>query len=136
MAEVEARVANLPLREQDLAAVVRDYEISKANYQSLLRKKMDADLATEMERRQKSERFVLLDPPRVPEKPIKPHRLLLGLLGSGMGLVCGALIGFGRELKKNVFLGEWELPTDIQILGQIPEFCVTAAAPTERSAGG
>jgi len=132
MARVEARVANLPIREQELAALVRDYEISKSNYQSLLRKKMDADLATAMERRQKSERFVLLDPPRVPKEPVRPQRLLLSLLGSGLGLVCGLLLAFGRELSENVFLGEWELPDDVEIVGRVPEFSVEPAKVTNR----
>jgi hypothetical protein len=34
-------------------------------------RKMEAETAVNLERRQKAERFVLLDPPRIPEKPLR-----------------------------------------------------------------
>ena len=64
----------LPMREQQLASLTRDYEASKANYKSLLDKKMAAEMAANMERWQKAERFVMLDAARVPEKPTSPNR--------------------------------------------------------------
>jgi succinoglycan biosynthesis transport protein ExoP len=117
---VQARIQRLPLREQEMMSVTRDYEMSKANYQSLLNKIFAADMATDMERNQKSERFTILDPARVPEKPISPNR---PLLGSASCLVALALsIGFCLllEIRKNHFLGEWELPEGIVVLGRVP----------------
>jgi polysaccharide chain length determinant protein (PEP-CTERM system associated) len=124
IAAAELQIQKLPIREQEIAALVRDYEITKANYQSLLRKKMDADLAMEMEKRQKSEKFVLLDAARVPTEPVKPKVLVLSLLGSGVGLILGVGTGLLRELKKNVLLGEWELPKELEVLGRVPQFGV------------
>jgi hypothetical protein len=116
-----------------MAALIRDYEITKGNYQSLLRKRMDADLAMEMEKRQKSEKFVLLDAARVPTEPFKPKLLLLSLLGSVIGLCFGAVFGLGRELKSDVFLGEWELPKDLNVMGRVPHFAVGNVERTELS---
>ena len=73
-----------------------------------------------MERRQKSERFALLDPPRVPEKPFKPNRPLFAGMGSAAALVLGLLLGLGLEIRKSCVLGEWELPKGVVILGRIP----------------
>jgi polysaccharide chain length determinant protein (PEP-CTERM system associated) len=117
---LQSRLTGLPVREQEMAALTRDYEISKGNYRVLLDKKLSAEMATDMERRQKSERFALLDPPRVPEKPIKPNRPLFGGLGSAGALALGLLLGVGFEMRKNSVLGEWELPAGVVVLGRIP----------------
>jgi len=120
MAQYQQRIGQLPVREQEMAQLTRDYEISKANYRSLLDKGLSADMSTDMERRQKSERFTLLDPARTPEKPIKPNRpLLYGLCAVG-ALVIGLGFGVGREFKQDVLLGEWELPQGLVVLGRLP----------------
>lgn len=120
MAAAEGRLSRLPVREQEMAKITRDYEISKQNYRSLLEKKQSAEMSTDMERRQKSERFTVIDPARVPEKPFKPNRPLLWSLGAGAGLLIGLVAGFGMEIRQNVILGEWELPADVPVLGRLP----------------
>jgi polysaccharide biosynthesis transport protein len=120
MAQYQERVAKLPVREQEMAQLTRDYEISKANYRSLLDKELSAEMATDMERRQKSERFTVLDPARVPEKPIKPNRPLFYAFSLVGALVIGLAFGLGREFKRDVLLGEWELPQGLTVLGRLP----------------
>jgi hypothetical protein len=128
MSATQARVGKLPLREQEMAQITRDYEISKANYRSLLDKKNAAEMATDMERRQKSERFTIIDPARAPEKPVQPNRPLLYTLASVLSLVLGLAVGFGREYRKGVLLGEWELPPDLNIIGRLPVIRIAAAS--------
>jgi uncharacterized protein involved in exopolysaccharide biosynthesis len=123
-------IGRLPIREQELASIKRDYEISKANYQSLLDKKLSAEMATDMERRQKAERFTIIDPARVPEKPVKPNRPLLYALCSFGGLLLGIASAMGRELKTNAILGEWELPKGVPVLGRIPRIVPAVAPPS------
>jgi hypothetical protein len=123
-------IGRLPIREQELASINRDYEISKANYQSLLDKKLSAEMATDMERRQKAERFTIIDPARVPEKPVKPNRPLLYALCSFGGLLLGIASAMGRELKTNAILGEWELPKGVPVLGRIPRIVPAVAPPS------
>jgi polysaccharide chain length determinant protein (PEP-CTERM system associated) len=131
--DAEYQIQKLPIREQEIAALIRDYEITKGNYQSLLQKRMDANLAMEMEKRQKSEKFVLLESARVPEEPIKPKVLLLSGVGSGLGLLLGVVLGLGREFKKNVLLGEWELPKELHVMGRVPHFGVGSLEKTALS---
>lgn len=119
LAEAQRRIENLPIREREMAALTRDYENSKTNYQSLLDKKLAAGMATEMERRQKAERFTVLDAARSPERPFKPNRQSLQLAACGLGFVLGVALAIGREVKKNVLLGEWELPADLYVLGRV-----------------
>ena len=122
----QSRIDNLPIREQEMAKVLRDYEISKGNYSSLLSKKIAAEMATDMERRQKAERFTIIDPATVPFRPYKPDRPSLILLGSIVGMGLGLVVGLGKEFRKEALLGEWELPANIVVLGRLPMIHISA----------
>jgi uncharacterized protein involved in exopolysaccharide biosynthesis len=135
MSVAEGRLSRLPVREQEMAQVTRDYEISKGNYRSLLDKKLSAEMSTDMERRQKSERFTVIDPARVPERPFKPNRPLLYSVGLIAGLVIGLVIGGCVELRRNVLLGEWELPAGTPILGRLPHIEVGTVAKVRPISG-
>jgi polysaccharide chain length determinant protein (PEP-CTERM system associated) len=124
MSGVQQRIAQLPVREQQLAAIARDYEISKANYQSLLDKQLAAEMAAQMESTQRSERFVVLDPARIPEKPIRPDRLAWSLAGWAVAFGLAFLTGLAVEINKNVFLGEWELPREVLVLARVPKIVI------------
>jgi polysaccharide biosynthesis transport protein len=127
IASYQGRVENLPVREQEMAGVMRDYQISKANYEQLLSKNLSADMSTDMEKRQKAEKFTVLDVARTPEKPFKPIRPLYYTGGIVLALLLGAGAAFVQELKRNVILGEWELPPDITVLGRVPRIEFSAA---------
>jgi polysaccharide chain length determinant protein (PEP-CTERM system associated) len=120
MASYQGRIESLPLVEQQMAALTRDYENSKTNYKSLLEKKLAAGMATDMERRQQAERFTIIDPAQVPEKPTKPNRPLLSAIGAALSIGLGLIVGLALEIRKNAFLGEWELPPDVVVLGRVP----------------
>jgi uncharacterized protein involved in exopolysaccharide biosynthesis len=117
--DYQNRVEKLPIREQQLAALTRDYETEKVNYNSLLEKKHSAEMASEMEHSQQSERFTIAEPARVPVAPIKPKRPLLFGMGSIAGLALGLVLALAIELKKDVFLGEWEVPKELAVLGRV-----------------
>ena len=117
--DYQNRVEKLPIREQQMAALTRDYETERSNYKSLLEKKNSADMASEMEHSQQSERFTIADPARVPTVPIRPKRPLSFGMGSLGGLALGLILGLAIELKKDVFLGEWEVPQHLAVLGRV-----------------
>jgi polysaccharide biosynthesis transport protein len=116
----QSRVESLPLREQEMASLLRDYEISKANYETLLKKSLDANMSNDMETRQKAERFTVLDTARVPEKPVQPRTEILVGIGSVASLFASLLGFLAFDLKKNRVLGDWELPGGVTVLGRIP----------------
>ncbi len=106
LAQVEAQIGgyqgrlnNMPIREQQLADLMRDYDQSKANYDSLLKKQMQSQLATNLEKRQQGEQFRIMDAPSLPKKPISPDRLKLSL----MGLAGGLLLGLGLAIVVEAF---------------------------------
>jgi polysaccharide chain length determinant protein (PEP-CTERM system associated) len=130
IAALQGRMDSLPVREQELTALSRDYEIAKANYKSLLDKRLSADMATDLERRQQGERFTMIDPAQPPAKPFSPDRLEWASLGCALSLLIAVAAGVVREMQRNVLLGEWELPPDIAILGRI-----TAIVPANEARG-
>ncbi len=126
----QRRLERLPVREQEMAQVTRDYEISKDNYKTLLDKRMAAEMSLNMERGQQSERFIILDRAQIPAKPIKPDRPRFYAVGAAAGLLLALLLGFGIELRQNVLLGEWELPAGTPVLARLP-YIVLPVRPAE-----
>ena len=120
LAGYQSRMASLPLREQEMIGVTRDYEMTKRSYDDLQGKMRSAEIGREMESLQKGERFTVLDAARIPERPFEPNRPLLNLAGCLSGLAIAIILGVLVELRKNVVLGEWELPSDVWVLGRIP----------------
>ncbi len=93
----EKRIEDTPKLEQELALLTRDYDLLKTNYQSLMDKKIQAQMAGNLERKQQGEQFKILDPARVPQKPVKPDRDKTLLIGSIVGLVAGLGLAWFRE---------------------------------------
>jgi len=95
LAEYRLRVEQTPSVEHRYRDLERDRENTVAKYREIRAKEMEAEVATELEKDRKAERFSLIDPPQYPEKPQSPNRLAL-LLGAfvvslGGGLGAGAL---------------------------------------------
>jgi|SRR5579871_202160 len=135
----ESRLANLPVRQQQMAGLTRDYEISKENYRSLLDKKIAAEMASDMENRQQGEKFTLLEPAIIPQIPIKPKRALLTAAGCVLGLLISLVTAGAQEMKNGTVLGEWELPADIAVLGRVPLISMQLyewAEPDDGAGGG
>lgn len=86
-----ARMKTAPETEKQMASISRDYEESKANYNSLLQKQMQSQLATRLEQRQKGEQFRIIDPPSLPNKHLAPNRFKFSV----GGLILGFVLGFG-----------------------------------------
>ena len=129
----QSRLNQEPIREQQLADLTRGYDQSKANYDDLLKKKNESSMATSMELLQQGERFRVIDPPSLPEKPEFPNRLKFCGIGLGFGLALGALVAGAFEMLDDRLYTSKEirklLPADV--IGEIPSI---VNASDERSA--
>jgi succinoglycan biosynthesis transport protein ExoP len=76
---------------------VRDYEISKAHYTQLLNNQLSAETATQLEIRQKGEKFIILDPAQPAERPSSPNRNLINTAGAAGGLGLGLFLALVTE---------------------------------------
>ncbi len=118
----QGRLDMTPVREQQLAEVTRSYENSRQYYQSLLQKKLQSELATNLEKRQQGEQFRILDPASLPQKPSQPNRLSILLIGWLVGISVGLGLTAFREIMDRTLRTSREVIESIQIpvLIQIP----------------
>lgn len=118
----QRRVDAAPVAEQELASLNRDYDLEKARYSDLNQRYTSARSAEDVTRKQGNERFSVLYPADLPNKPIDPQPLKIIAIALVAGLVLGAGIALGREfLDRSVhdlrgLQSEFEVP----VLGEIP----------------
>ena len=139
MADIQQRIGDLqnrlsltPVREQQLSEVSRGYENARAYYQSLLTKKLESELATNLEKRQQGEHLRVLDSASLPQKPSEPNVTLIAIAGWIVGLGLGIVLLVLRERTLGVLVGEAEVSTctGLPVLVRIP----VLRSPREQSA--
>jgi len=94
IAGYQARIENVPRREQEFRELSRDYDSTRELYQTLLKRYEEAQLAESMEQRQKGEQFRVLDPAIPNMVPAAPNRrqLLAIAFAVSIGLAVTAVI--------------------------------------------
>jgi protein tyrosine kinase modulator len=122
IAQYQTRIQAGPINEQRYAALMRDYQIAKQNYDDLAKKKDESETATNLEERKAGENLEVLDPASLPEQPSQPNRLFIAGVGIGSGLLFGIFIAGFREMKdaslKN--LKDVRAYTNLPVLSSIP----------------
>jgi polysaccharide chain length determinant protein (PEP-CTERM system associated) len=129
--QYQARLNMAPVMEQQFADITRDYDQSKTDYESLLAKKNQSEMSTDLEKTQQGEHFRMLDPPNRPVKPYKPNRLLLCGAGLVVGLVFGGGFAFSQEKLGDKVYSEREIKKMIpfDVIAEIPSI----ESPAEQS---
>lgn len=92
------RIESGPRVEEQYKLLLLERNHLQLKYDDLMKKLMEAKVAEGMEKGQMGERFTLIDPARMPEKPVSPNipaMLFIGLmLSTGAGIVAAALREF------------------------------------------
>ncbi|MET0107539.1 MAG: lipopolysaccharide biosynthesis protein [Candidatus Thiodiazotropha sp.] len=115
--DFEDRLMQSPQVEREYRNLTRDYENALDKYQEVKAKQLEAQLAESLERERKGERFSLIEPPQLPEKPDKPNRIAILFLG----FVFSFAGGFG-----NIFVREH---MDQAVYGSKNVMAITKAPP-------
>lgn len=97
LTEIESSIVQTPLVDRALKALNRDYQNAQQKYNEVRAKAMEAQISENVEEASKAERFVLVEPPTLPDAPIKPNRSQLVLLGFALSLGVGVAGIFGIE---------------------------------------
>lgn len=95
LAQARTNAQRVPEIEAELAALNRDYDVQKRNYEQLVSRRESVKIAGELDSTAATVDFRIIDPPRVSPKPVAPDRLLilpLILLGA---ILIGAVASFG-----------------------------------------
>ena len=87
----QLRVEETPKREQELISLKRDYNNVDNLYKSLLKRKLESEISISMERKQKGEKYNVINRAQIPKRPIEPDlkRIFMLTLAAGFGLGCG-----------------------------------------------
>jgi polysaccharide chain length determinant protein (PEP-CTERM system associated) len=121
---VERKIEQSPRREQEMISLIRDYDNQKKSYDDLLKKKLEADVSQNLEKRQKGTQFQILDPANLPEEPFQPNRKKV-MAGS---LLFALVLGFGGTIFWEAMdlrlrdVRDFRHLYKVPILGYIPEF--------------
>jgi succinoglycan biosynthesis transport protein ExoP len=115
VARYQERLNATPVREQQLAGMLRDYELLKQNYGDLLKKQLDSGLAVSLERHQEGQQFRVVDSASLPSVPSSPKRLKISLGGGAGGLALGLALAFFVEITEGSFHSEKQLRSRLKI---------------------
>ncbi|MEQ1837178.1 MAG: lipopolysaccharide biosynthesis protein [Candidatus Nitrotoga sp.] len=81
ISENELAMVLTPKAAQGLDVLIRDRDSVQKKYEELRSKQITAQISESLENENKSERFILLEPPIMPEKAFKPNRVKIVALG-------------------------------------------------------
>lgn len=118
----QGRIETVPLGQQQYTELLRDQQIAKEKYVDLDSKLQRAGIAQDMEGRKQGETLELLDPASLPTSPTDPNRPMVISVGAALGLLFGAVIAGGREMKDTSLknLKDVRAYTQMAILGSVP----------------
>ena len=97
MTEFAKRLELTSTIEPEYQDLVRDRENSVHKYQEITSRLMEAQVSAELEVQRKGERFSLINPPELPEKPDRPNRMAILLLGAVFAVTGGVGAGVARD---------------------------------------
>jgi uncharacterized protein involved in exopolysaccharide biosynthesis len=119
----QQRIEHTPKREEELMTLNRDYQNVRQSYSSLLNRKLEAEVAVNMEKTHKGEQFSILQSAEIPLGPVSPNIKILFILavmgsaGVGFGLIF-LLDYFDTSLKDP---DEFESDLGVSVLATIPK---------------
>jgi uncharacterized protein involved in exopolysaccharide biosynthesis len=114
MQTYQARLDQTPRWAGELAGLEREYDIARTKYQSVLGRKVEAEIAQEIEARNAPRLFSLVSPAAPPVVPAKPDRF------GGLMVVLVAALGAGVLSGVMVELRDESIHDERQLRGELP----------------
>lgn len=103
LGQLEHQITQSPQVEQGLFSLQRDYESAKKKYEEVRFKQNSAKISESLEQENKAERFALIEPPSLPDKPIKPDRVKVMVMGVLLSFaLAGGLVMVLESLNKRI----------------------------------
>ena len=120
--QYRGRMEQMPNAESGYSQLMADRSNTQAKYDDLQRKLMEARVSQGLEREQKGERFTLIEPANLPEKPVKPNRIAIIFVGLVLGIGAGSSIAGFREFTDESVQepDEFQAISSFTLLASIP----------------
>jgi len=124
--QIDLRLSQAPEVEREFLALSRDLDSSRARFREMREKQAQAQVAEQLERGRKAERFTLIEPPIYPEKPQRPNRAAIAWIGVVLSLLASVAVAALRESLDQGVYGVKSVArvTRVPVLAVLP-----AAAP-------
>lgn len=115
------RIDGTPAVAQALSVLDRDHELLRGKYQSLVSRKVEAEVARDLERVAGPHLFRLLTPAAVPLQPHSPNRLNAVALILALSLALALFVSMARTLADDSLRGvEDARALDVPVLALVP----------------
>ena len=119
----QTRIDNTPRWAHELAVMTRDYEAVRAKYESVMSRKVEAELAQQLEERGAKDLFQVISPANTPAQAASPDRMggliLVFLIALAVGVLAGVLAESRDESLRDVDQVKQRLP--MPVLAVVPE---------------
>jgi polysaccharide chain length determinant protein (PEP-CTERM system associated) len=127
---LQSRVQMSPVVEQQYKQLTRDHDMALDFYNDLLRKRNESEMATNLEQRQQSEQFLVMDPANLPKEPTFPNRPVFALAGLGAGLGFGFFLVWLLETRDKAVRNEKDVQAflGLRTLAMLPVIANQTAA--------
>lgn len=117
------RLDNTPRWSVPLAELNGQYEILKAKYGQMMSRKVEADVAHDLELRNRSQMFHVLSAASEPTAPVRPDRAAGFMLVALLSIALAMLAGVGLELSDDSLREASELHASVKlpVLAVVPD---------------
>ena len=109
------RLYKLLLLDRADKVAARDVSVNQKLYNELLERLETAKITRSLEASKEGTTYTILDPARLPLKPIKPNKLLVLLMGMFLGACLGTGSIFSMEMLDQSFLGVDEAKAHLEL---------------------
>lgn len=117
ISKLEKQIIKTPQVELGLISLSRDHSSAQKKYEEIQLKQLGAQVSENLEGENKAGRFILIEPPQLPDKPIKPKRAKIVLIGLFIALAAGLGLALMVEMMNMRIRGKGALEA---ILGTEP----------------
>ena len=114
-------IYKLLLMDKVESSLAQDMNVNENIYNMLLQKLETAKITQRLEASREGTRYTIIDPPRLPLRPVKPNKMMVIAFGMFAGAIAGTGLVFGREFLDQSFIDieDAKLSLDLPILGAI-----------------
>lgn len=116
----QQRIENAPIVEQEFKMLTLDYQSAKNKYNDINNKLLEARVSRGMEESQRGERFSIKGPASMSDKPYKPNRIAILLIGIFLAINAG----FGLAAIKEYMDDSVKTENEVSDIMGVPVFSV------------
>ena len=128
-------IYKLLLMDKVGTSLAQDIDVNKNIYQMLLQRLETAKITQRLEVSKEGTRYNIIEPARLPLKPVKPNKIKVIFLGMFLGTFAGTGLVFGKEFMDHSFLDieDAKQNLELQVLGAISRITTQEVIDAEKN---